>query len=233
MGMLKRKRVSSAKPKNTRKRATYAVKSSSPTIPRRVGEGNEIYVSLHFASRFSLNAGGGGSGAYQQYRLGSINDPDFTNITGTQPMGHDQYALLFEKYVVYEVQYKVIMTGNSAEYLLATVGVGDASTTTADIDRMIEQGQYEWKVISQTGGGQDVVTFRGTVDMAKAHGVTRQQLLADDSYRAIFNANPAEDQFLNVGVAPLPLTIDATNIDGFIFMTYKCKLMGNILTTRS
>lgn len=219
--------------KPSKKQATRSIKNRSFAIPKRVGHGNETYVTMNYASKFTINPGSLGSAAWQQYRMGSIFDPDFTNITGTQPLGHDEYAALFEKYLVYAVNYKVVITGSTVDQLITCCGLGDTSNVDTDITRVIEQGQYDWKVNGIRSGGDNQCTFSGTIDLPKAHGVTRQQYFSDNVYRSGFGTNPIEDQFLNIGVAALNTSADPGNIECFIFLTYRCKLMGNVLTPRS
>lgn len=225
------KRLKTSSSKKLSRWRPAVVNKIDPYIAPQNGQNNETTVELHYCTKFSVNPGALGLASTQQFRLTSIFDPDLTGVGG-QPLGRDQYAALFEKYCVFEATYKVCCKGTSANDVIVAVGVSDVDTTSTAIEEYIEQGQYDWKVLTVTGGDADAIYFYGTYDIAQAHGVTRKELLADDLYRATMGTNPLENINLNIAMADWT-NGDPAAVNCFVEIRYKCRLTGGILVSRS
>jgi hypothetical protein len=70
---------------------------------------NEKIVMLPYAQYSAVLNSGGYIGAYQQYKINSIYDPDLT-AAGNQPLGRDTYAGIYNYYKVLETHIKVYVT---------------------------------------------------------------------------------------------------------------------------
>lgn len=191
--------------------------------------GPQAPVKLHYSTRFSLNPGVLGAVSSYVFRLSSIFDPDFTGV-GHQPVGHDQYAALYERYQVYEVEYHVEFANRSTTQN-QTVGyrLSDVSNTSVERDVNIENGNCEWTLIGAIGA--PTRKFTGSVYLNNIHGLSYQQYMANDDYGAQFGNNPAESGYLVVWAGGLG--DDTDPVDVVVHMVYKTKLMGTQLTSLS
>lgn len=165
----------------------------------RPGPGTDTYVTFIYSERYNINPPAAGLAGIQVFNLTSLFDPNVTGV-GHQPVNFDQYALMFEKYEVYKAEIKTTLASGSSN-LLWGMAVSDFPTTSSDPAVYIENGQAQWKVTSTAGGGNDVQTCSMTVDIAKANGVTRKQLMADDVYRSDFTTSPSESIYAHIFAA--------------------------------
>jgi hypothetical protein len=130
------------------------------------------------------------------FRLGSIFDPDYT-YTGHQPMGFDQYAALYNEYIVHGCTWhvQVIHSGSTLVNCLYTYPSRSASGS-SNINTALEQPGATGTLIPNAGG--PVVSVRGGWSARKWFG---QNPLAIDDIRSAVTGNPYTDTYLHVGVA--------------------------------
>lgn len=217
-----------------KKRFTYSLPAKRSFIPigPRAGPGNSCFSTFIYTTKGSINPGAVGAAAVYQFRLNSLFDPDLTGV-GTQPIPHDQFAAVYERYLVYETSYKVVFaTSNATTDCVVGVSLSDDATTTTDVDRIIQNGQADWDICNPRGGSRDVVTFKGTVDLAAAQGKTKAAYFADDLHEGQFGANPSEVYVLNLFGADIS-TGDPGVISFYIELRFKARLSGNVVTTTS
>lgn len=221
----KNARAKKAKTTTVAKKTTYRapVYASMPRFGPRAGPASRMYNTFIYSERFSLAAGAAVAQNYQ-FALSSIHDPNITAV-GTQPVNYDQYAAMFEKYLVYEVEVHAECAANVTNIVLVGVTVTDENITPSDPKRLIENGQCDWHVL-EPQGGTDRAVFKMTVDNAKVHGVTRKSYFADDAYRAQFGANPAEGLFLNCWISSIDPLGSTTASQWHIELRYKTLCMG-------
>ena len=200
-------------------------KTSVPRgISRRTGTGNDVYCRFIYSQEVALNPGAVGTNANQQFRLSSIFDPDFTGV-GHQPVNHDQYALIYERYQVTSVKYILYMQPNNAIVCIGGIFISDAISTSTDPREYIENGQCNWRYLA-SGEGVGPVKITGQVALATVHGINYQQYMSNDDYGANFGASPVENAFLTVFAAGVG-SADAGTVGGWIELEYRCKLMGS------
>ena len=89
-------------PKKSRKKRATPYKRVTRRLPSNI-QGTLIpdrtYVTLKYNEDLSIVVPPGGIMANYLFRCNSIFDPNYTG-TGHQPLGHDQYANFYKKYVV-------------------------------------------------------------------------------------------------------------------------------------
>lgn len=202
-----------------------------PIAPRPAGA-NAAYVDFIYSTKFSIDPATLGVVSLYQFRLNSLFDPDLTGV-GTQPVGFDQYAALYEKYRVYEASYKVCFynTSTTRPIIVGCQSCDDSSTTT-DLERIIQNGQCEWDLLTPAGGSHDKIIFTGTIDLASAQGQTKAQFWSDDVNEALMSANPTEAYTLNCFAADAG-TGDPSALTCYAEIRYKAKLYGNQLVITS
>lgn len=222
--------------KKVTKKATYnnpVMSGFKKLAPRPGPGGNEILCTLLYTERGSLTGAAVGAASTYQYAVNSLFDPNLTG-TGSQPIPYDQLAVIYERYIVYEVEYRVVMA-NQSSGTDGVVGIsfGDQTTTTTDHDRYIQNGQSEWNVLTRQGGSHDHLSFSGKIDLAAANGVTKQVYFSDDIYQSIVTGSPAEAYIMNIFSAALDPTATGPLIRYEVELRMKAKLFGNQLTVSS
>lgn len=153
----------------------------------------------YYEKGYSIGGGLAGAAATQLMDLGSIFDPDTTG-GGHQPLGRDQYTALYEQYVVIRATYEVVIANFSpSQVVIAGVTVSDSSAIQTDVRVLVENGGTNWKTLGSSGSNTAVVTFKGSVDLARVHGLTQSEHIS--AHLALVSANPAESVFLHVWAA--------------------------------
>lgn len=191
--------------KKTQKRKFTSLKGA--VIPRpvteiskRTGLGNGAWCKMLFSRKYSIGGATGGAVSSRVFRLNSINE--VTIGLPTQPSCHDQMAVLFEKYCVVSVKYKIVgvniaTTGPS----LVAVNISDTQPVSTDISQIIEQGQTDWGVVCGSNSGPNNIEFSGYVSLPNLMGVTRENYLNSAQFVTSFGANPSDVGFLSLYVS--------------------------------
>jgi len=193
----KRKPIKSRRRKGGRRRG----RRGSRVISRRALFPPSYLSKMKYSALHQLSFGGAGTPAVYLYRANSIYDPDYTG-TGHQPYGHDEMALIYNRYRVFGVKYKITFTNQSAvqQEIVVQHRPNDAFST--DIDLMFEQPSTKHRlVLDQEGSGQGVKQVRGYMSVAAARGVSKMEVNTDDGYAAAFGANPIHSPCLVVALA--------------------------------
>lgn len=198
-------------------------------VPRPLG--NSLVMDMFYSQEATLNPGVAGVPATQVFRISSIHDPDFTGV-GHQPIAHDQMAVLFERYQVVSLEYKVVyLNTDSTNPQRVSIRVSDESTAASDPDTGIENGAVQWDLLQARDSGASKLTFTGRVNVWDAHGVTKGQYLSNDDYGANFGSNPVEEAYLHLTADGLGT--DTGSVQYAILLTYTVRLMGARLITGS
>lgn len=237
-----KKRSSSRKSTKVVKKSKKKVDYSRPVfgmlqtkVSRRPGPGgNALWTTLIYSERGSITTGSLGVGSGYVYRADSIFDPNFTGV-GAQPVGYDQMAELYEKYIVWKTEYKVVYSNqNNALDEVCGVFISDTAPTLLDHDRFIQNGMCDWTVAERNGNGDSRVTFTGTIDLPKLHGMTKQAYLADDVHQSAIDANPPDGAYITLFGAHVDPTGSTTGLLRYeIEIRFHVKLFGNKFTILS
>lgn len=192
--------------------------------------GSVLPSKLQYAQSLTLNPGVGGVTSSNFFRLGSIFDPDYSGI-GHQPLGHDQFALIFERYQVWKVDYHIeILNTDSSNPQLVGYRLSDTVDGVGDEIGSIENGQGEWTLLN-IQGSNDRAVFTGSIKPCDVHGVSYHQYMSNDDYGATFGSNPSEDAYMVVFASGLGSDTGACKI--LVHLVYHTKLMGSKITATS
>jgi len=132
------------------------------------------------------------------WRLNSIFDPNRTG-TGHQPMGHDQYAVLYNRYRVTDVT--VVVSGaldstlTSAPHRI-TFLADNLATAYTSWATMAEQSGATHYIITPNSPFRIVKRYH----LASITGVDNKAYL-DDRFQSLFGTNPAEDISLHLATS--------------------------------
>lgn len=214
----KRKRSVSASRRRRGKRTRSTTVVRQPQMPFARSQ----IVKLRYCDRLAIDSDLG-IFASHHYRANSCYDPDLTG-TGHQPMGFDQYSLLYDHYTV--IGSKITVTGvsrtDTETASTGILGVLLADTTnayTGGITHILEEGRSNWKYLGPADSSNGVVTVSKGFSAKKFFTVAN---MTDNTTRlgAQTNADPTEDAIFTVFVAPVNAADEMSNLHCMVTIEY-------------
>lgn len=178
---------------------------------------DSLLVKMPYATTVYTNATGT-FGAVQNFRMNSINDPDYSGA-GHQPMSHDEWAAFYERYTVYGCKLEMKFyapTGDPVEIVYFPSSFVTTPTTLADAKEI----KYSEALIVMPGE-KPVVRTR-YYDISKILGISRKDM-SQSRYRTAFGSNPTDDVYHLVMSANIDGS-SAINLKYNAKLTYYCKL---------
>lgn len=160
-----------------------AIVSKSSPIPDR------FFTRLRYSELYAQTYGGLAVPSIYQWRLQSIFDPNLTGV-GHQPLGHDQFQLLYNRYRVYGVRYKITFVNQETtrHYDIAIL-LRPNTVTPTKVETILEGPYCQRGVLGVEGSGQAVRTFSGYCSNPKILGITKNAYKNDDQNQALIGAN--------------------------------------------
>lgn len=140
-------------------------------------------AKLKYAQVMSVSSASGIIGE-QRFSANNIYDPDVTG-TGHQPMGHDQWAALFNHYVVLGSK----ITVNFCD--------SDSTTTPTHVGLYLSDG----KTLSYTAGYEYIEARKGAFRLIVPNEGKRHRLVNKFSAKKFFNVKDVKDNLSRLGAA--------------------------------
>lgn len=148
--MPKRSRKATRSRRSMKKRKIYRAKRKArytPRLTRNLINPDGIVVKLRYCEQINLDPGIA-TMAYHTWRANSIFDPNYSGA-GHQPLGHDDWARFYTRYIVLGAKIKFIAwcpTPQTGYGQIATVTCDDSTGVLAvPIDSIIEQRGTPYK----------------------------------------------------------------------------------------
>lgn len=219
-----RKRTTGKRTARPRKR-TYRRRTKRAPIYNTVVPKTKIMRMIYHDGPHTWDPGAFGTPSIYSFRANSIYDPNLTGL-GHQPMGHDQMALLYAKYIVLGSRITVkIWSADASSNIISICGIiTDADTTIGpsgafQMSEILENNKVSYKY----------VTHR--VDVAKPTTITRNfsakrffnvKDMRDNhaEYGAQIGANPQDQAYFHVFVNPMTTTADAPPLQAWVKIEY-------------
>lgn len=236
------KRKRAYKPKYVKRRGTKRItgryrarayfrkrRSGNRSIGRygQAGIPDKILHKFNYVAEYAVTATDPAAGFYQ-WRLNSINDPDFTG-TGHQAMDHDSLmgtgsTGLWSKYIVYGCKVRITFinrSSNPCRVLLRTQCHTEALSATDDFDALSEQaGTFQMIIPSKDAAGR-YPTYKRYFSIKKIEGV---RTLDYTNYEALYNGNPSYGPKLNLWTRAILSESHNTDLNLLVRITYYAKL---------
>jgi len=221
--MVRAKKVFRRRPRGRkvirRKKRTYG--------RRRIGGswmpfGISRMAKLKYCDTFTINPGVGSVGTYV-FSANGLYDPNISGL-GHQPYGFDQLAALYNHYMV--VGSKITVTPTfSDNNVIVGIKLSDQTTlnTSAPMELM-EQPGFRKKIYLQ----QASVVRAGVscnFSLRKFFGI-RGPILPNSAYSAYQTANPSEQAYYIVCLAPVVAAGDIVNTSFTVTIQYTAKWTG-------
>lgn len=164
-----------------------------------------------------LTISGASSTAYNTFRVMSIFDPNATGV-GHQPLGHDEWANLYQRYRVIGMSYDVMFANDDASDACAVFCIV-SETQSPSLSGLPEYQPSKWGIVPAGQNGTTRLT--GYVNVADFEGDRGAKY--DKDYSASFGANPTREIYLQVGGSNARGGA-AVNLEAYVQLTYYVKL---------
>lgn len=202
--VLFRRNKKTGKLRRAGKRRGVKVLSSLQPFPSRQ------IVKMKYSDVFTTNTGNGWN---YNYNLNSIFDPNRTG-TGHQPYGHDQLAVLYNRYRVISCSYVLTAYSGAIPIRYACIPSNEVKLY-ASIGELAEnpRARFNVQIPSAT-----LTKLTGKVYLPALTGRSKTQYMADDRYQASFGTSPQELGVLTM--AAFGLQENTTDVNWTITLEY-------------
>lgn len=157
---------------------------------------------------------------YHVYRS-SLFDPDYSS-TGHQPLWRDQYALMYNKYRVLGIKYKLALLNTSSNSMVSGgVKYSNDYTVEASLNTLRERRNVHKLVVGPQGSKATFV--KGYMPVGKPHGLTKKNVIEDEDFIALMGDNPAKLSYLHIYLSSTDLSGAVVNVQADL--TYYVELM--------
>lgn len=224
---MRSKRSSTRKPATrSRKAVTYKRSNRAYTkVSRPMAVAERLFTTLKYVEYTTLSITN--PTLQKQVFQTSIFDPNFTG-TGHQPLWHDQLQTLYNRYRCYGIRYDAVAV-NTNTYQLMTIAVVHSNSSTSDtvIETAVERNRTKTYTSSIQGHS---MRMKGYLSIPQVWGISKKEMIADDSFFANFGATPAKCGYLHF----LADTKNATAICNLMVkLTYYVECFDRILISQS
>lgn len=202
--VLFRRNKKTGKLRRVGKRRGVKVLSSLQPFPSRQ------IVKMKYSDVFTTNTGNGWN---YNYNLNSIFDPNRTG-TGHQPYGHDQLAVLYNRYRVISCSYVLTAYSGAIPIRYACIPSNEVKLY-ASVGELAENPRAKFNVQIPNGS---LTKLTGKVYLPALTGRSKTQYMADDRYQATFGTSPQELGILTV--AAFGLQENTTDVNWTITLEY-------------
>lgn len=193
-------------------------------IPKPLVTSNGMIVDLPYVTEIQLQTSIT-TETFRQYRGASIFDPDFTGV-GHQPLGHDQWAGLYQRYRVISSKIEVELSNssnvNDNDPIWAVLAGTETSSALSNRE-WAEQPYSKCVMLGPVGNSPKKMMLQiKTADLEGDFGSKY-----DKDYSADLGNNPVRDFFYTVSVRN---TAGNNNIQvfGYVKIIYKALLYDRI-----
>lgn len=185
-------------------------------------------TSLRFGGRFATGSAPASIANAYIFNLNSIFDPDRTQqIGGAQPFGRDQLAVLYNRYRVFGVSYKIEFYPTSSPTEFFVVPRNDSVDVSVSDSGTIREMPYSKVKLAST---TDPTIIKGYVSLPKLTGQTSSQFKSGLEYQSLMSTSPSELQTLQVGLIPVASTL---SVNFQITMVYHVECFDPLVFGRS
>lgn len=177
------------------------------------------------------------TGSALVYRLGSIFDPDASNVgTNHQPYYYDQISGIYSWYQVLEFGWNITFFNATTNTCFGAVQV----TQSGDSSYPIATKQM-YQLAERPGGWVSPITVYGNrqcscvgnVKLWEVEGLTYQQYIAEEDFQAAIAASPTLSGNLSIAVGDLASPGSASNVLVSVKLIYKVRVYGQIAQSTS
>lgn len=156
---------------------------------------DRFITKMKYADRDVLSPVTNGITIAHLYNLNSIYDPDRTG-TGHQPMGRDQLAVLYHRYRVFAVSWRVAFSANGTSGTVVVEPVNSEQTLSG---QSIAPTREAPRAICKPTALYTPTTITGRISLPRLNGQTSAEFKGSNRFQALSDASPDELQTLQIG----------------------------------
>lgn len=154
---------------------------------RIFGFPNTIITKLRYCDTFRFTSTAGSTAGYV-FAANGLYDPDLSS-TGHQPMYFDQYAAIYDQYVVIGAKIKVTGSNDGNTAVVFGINGDDDSAGTATLSTKMEQNNSAWITLGTVSSGASIGTMTCTFEPLRDFGISAEN---DGASATSVTANPTE-----------------------------------------
>lgn len=169
-----------------------------------------LWTVVTYSDKFQLTCTAGALQSYT-FRLNSLFDPNLTG-TGSQPRyfdtlcGGNDTSAPYRAYVVKAAKMKLLAWPTSPDSTGVTSAIGlticpSATTGPTTVEELMMRSDTNYRTVSYYGGSRAITSVYRSADIADVLGV--KDIEDANGTEALFNANPTNQAYGIVSVAPL------------------------------
>lgn len=186
---------------------------------------SKLLTTFSYSDIWSMtDTGTSGVAKYQQFRLTSIFDPDYSNgASNGQPYMRDQLSQFYNYAVIYAAKVKLCVMGGSTTTKPHNVVMRPTASSAAPTDIRLEAERPRAKVACLSNQ-TDKAVLKAYYPIHSLFGI-KKSTLEDDQYRISIGSSPVNNLYLNIVQSAVPTTDTGTEpLYYTINIKYYCKL---------
>jgi hypothetical protein len=212
---------------------TTGLRPTDKLLPNLQTYPDALNVPFRYMDDIILTCTSGAAGQ-AQFRLSSLYDPDLTGL-GNQPryydtmLGASSGSAPYSSYRVSKARVRVLiycMNSSTTAFGHIYARVSRDSTLlspTIDPSYYSEGPDLASTLVTNDQSSNNMAVFEFNINIAKFFGARSTNQM--DNLRALYNANPVDNVFLEVGARPFDLTT-STTYRGTVEIVYQAQLSG-------
>lgn len=133
------------------------------------------------------------------FRVNSLFDPDLTGA-GMFPTGRQELQGLYTKYVVFGMSYDIVCINMSSVVPIRACVVASATDSVWSTFQECQSQPNASKpiILGTLDGGNAVGRLKGYISVANTQGVPKKTVSIDDTYSALWSANPFTTSYMQI-----------------------------------
>lgn len=208
-------------PARKRRRTVAKRRKNRATVQRGPAFSNSQIVKLKYVERISMNPAIGVFSIYN-FRANSLYDPNLSG-TGHQPLGYDQWSAFYDHYNVIGAKIKCtfMSSGATAATDHALVGIlldDDVSSFSVSTSELMEQGKATTKFMSVSSAAGRAIVHKGFSAKRFFHLANVSDNV--DRIGSSVDGSPSEEAYFRLFVGPKNTSLDVSNVDVLVEITY-------------
>jgi len=172
---------------------------------------DKIYTKFRYSEALTMSMPGA-TILYRYTYQTSLFDPDQSGI-GHQPLWRDQMVGLYNKYRVHGIKYKYTIIGpTDGKFINGAILHQPVPGGENNLNTIRERRNSKPFVIRNGNAGN--VVIKGYMPTGKPHGLTKDEMMADEDFEADMGSNPTRMSFLEIygccvdGASALKIQVD-------------------------
>lgn len=191
----------------------------------------KLKVVMKYQTTAILNPTTAGGTAVVVFRANSLFDPE-AGLGGHQPRGFDQLMTLYDHYTVISASIRAdFHNSDTSQGQVVGIATRDDLTTSLNMNDYLEGSQCRYGIVSDATAGQNLKSISQTVNPAYFLG--RSHPLSDPDMKGTILADPIEQVFFHVFVAPIDQSVDASPVQVNVQLSYIAMLTEPVVPGQS